>query len=66
MLLPSATAVRLTAEGEHARAAMAAEAAKTGDLVVATVPLHAYDRLPAAELVGRTASGFIWAVSPVR
>jgi predicted dinucleotide-binding enzyme len=40
--------------GGQARAATPAEAAKAGDLVVATVPLHAYDRLPAAALAGKT------------
>jgi predicted dinucleotide-binding enzyme len=42
------TLAGLVAElGEHARAATPVEAARAGDLVVATVPLHAYDRLPA-------------------
>ncbi|MFC4007356.1 NADPH-dependent F420 reductase [Nonomuraea purpurea] len=40
--------------GEHARAATPAQAAQAGDLVVATIPLHAYDRLPAAALAGKT------------
>ncbi|MDX3102632.1 NADPH-dependent F420 reductase [Nonomuraea angiospora] len=40
--------------GEHASAATPAEAARAGDLVVATIPLHAYDRLPAADLAGKT------------
>jgi predicted dinucleotide-binding enzyme len=40
--------------GERARAALPAEAARAGDLVVATVPLHAYDRLPVEALAGRT------------
>ena len=40
--------------GAHARAATPAEAARAGDLVVAAVPLKAYDRLPAADLAGRT------------
>ncbi|MFF4501158.1 NADPH-dependent F420 reductase [Streptomyces sp. NPDC001401] len=40
--------------GAHARAATPAEAARAGDLVVATVPLKAYDRLPADALAGRT------------
>ncbi|MPY50562.1 NADPH-dependent F420 reductase [Streptomyces acidicola] len=49
------TLADLVAElGAHARAATPAEAARDGDLVVATVPLHAYDQLPAAELAGRT------------
>ncbi|MEV6348159.1 NAD(P)-binding domain-containing protein [Actinoplanes sp. NPDC051851] len=37
--------------GPRARAATAAEAASTG-LVVVAVPLHAYDRLPVAEVSG--------------
>ncbi|EWM12211.1 NADPH-dependent F420 reductase [Kutzneria sp. 744] len=40
--------------GPRARAVTPAEAAAAGDLVVATVPLHAYDRLPADVLAGRT------------
>ncbi|MEV0558655.1 NAD(P)-binding domain-containing protein [Streptomyces sp. NPDC050597] len=40
--------------GKRARAALPAEAARAGDLVVATVPLHAYDRLPVEALAGRT------------
>ena len=40
--------------GGHARAATPAEAAQAGDLVVATVPLKAYERLPAAALAGKT------------
>ncbi|MET7331236.1 NAD(P)-binding domain-containing protein [Nonomuraea sp. NPDC005650] len=40
--------------GEHATAATPAEAARAGDLVVATIPLHAYDQLPAAALAGKT------------
>ncbi|MPY59954.1 NADPH-dependent F420 reductase [Streptomyces spongiae] len=49
------TLADLAAElGAHARAATPAEAALAGDLVVATVPLSAYDRLPTAELAGRT------------
>ncbi|MFC3996393.1 NADPH-dependent F420 reductase [Nocardiopsis sediminis] len=49
------TLADLVAElGEHARAATPAEAAQAGDLVVATIPLHAYDRLPAADLAGKT------------
>ncbi|MEU6254679.1 NAD(P)-binding domain-containing protein [Streptomyces sp. NPDC047043] len=40
--------------GTQARAATPAEAARAGDLVVAAVPLKAYDRLPAADLAGRT------------
>ncbi|MGW6903121.1 NADPH-dependent F420 reductase [Streptomyces sp. NPDC054940] len=49
------TLADLVAElGDHARAATPEEAAQAGDLVVATVPLKAYDRLPAAALAGRT------------
>ncbi len=40
--------------GGHARAATPAEAAQAGDLVVATVPMNAYDQLPAAALAGKT------------
>jgi predicted dinucleotide-binding enzyme len=40
--------------GERARAATPAEAARAGDLVVAAIPLNAYDRLPAEALAGRT------------
>jgi len=49
------TLADLVAElGDRARAATPAEAAKAGDIVVATVPLHAYGQLPAAELAGKT------------
>ncbi|GAA2471662.1 NADPH-dependent F420 reductase [Streptomyces longisporus] len=40
--------------GPRARAGTPAEAARAGDLVVAAIPLKAYDRLPAAALAGRT------------
>ncbi|UUU23628.1 NADPH-dependent F420 reductase [Streptomyces sp. DSM 40750] len=40
--------------GARARAATPAEAARAGDLVVATIPLHAHARLSAADLAGRT------------
>ncbi|MGJ5893556.1 oxidoreductase [Streptomyces sp. V2] len=40
--------------GERARAATPAEAARDGDLVVVTVPLHAYDKLPVDALDGKT------------
>ncbi|HEY6796398.1 MAG TPA: NAD(P)-binding domain-containing protein [Kineosporiaceae bacterium] len=40
--------------GGHARAGTPGEAARDGDLVVATVPLGAHHRLPAAELAGKT------------
>ncbi|MBP2326008.1 putative dinucleotide-binding enzyme [Kibdelosporangium banguiense] len=39
--------------GDHARAATPAEAAQAGDLVVATIPLKAYNQLPAAALAGK-------------
>jgi 8-hydroxy-5-deazaflavin:NADPH oxidoreductase len=49
------TLADLVAElGEHARAATPGEAAQAGDLVVATIPLGTYDRLPAAALTGKT------------
>ncbi|WP_345432591.1 NADPH-dependent F420 reductase [Actinoallomurus vinaceus] len=51
---PETLADLVTDLGEHARAATPAEAAAAGDLVVATVPLNAYDRLPAAALAGKT------------
>ncbi len=48
------TLADLVAElGPRARAATADEAAEAGDLVVVTVPLHAYRELPAAELAGK-------------
>ncbi|WP_433697109.1 NADPH-dependent F420 reductase [Nocardiopsis sp. CA-288880] len=40
--------------GGRARAATPAEAASAGDLVIASVPLAAHERLPRAELVGKT------------
>jgi predicted dinucleotide-binding enzyme len=40
--------------GLQARAATPAEAAEAGDLVVATIPLHAYHLLSATELAGKT------------
>jgi predicted dinucleotide-binding enzyme len=40
--------------GGRARAATAEEAAEAGDLVVVSVPLSAYERLPAKALAGRT------------
>ncbi|MFJ9711719.1 NADPH-dependent F420 reductase [Streptomyces sp. NPDC101234] len=40
--------------GDHARAAAAAEAARAGDLVVVSLPFHAYDQLPADALTGRS------------
>ncbi|CAI7977040.1 8-hydroxy-5-deazaflavin:NADPH oxidoreductase [Frankia sp. Hr75.2] len=48
------TLAGLVAElGEHARAATPTEAAQASDLVVATIPLNAYRRLPAAALAGK-------------
>lgn len=44
----------VTELGTRARAATAAEAAEASDIVVATIPLHAIDRLPAAALAGKT------------
>lgn len=47
--------VPLVAElGEHARAATPDEAARAGDIVVATIPLNAYAKLPATALSGKT------------
>ena len=40
--------------GPRARAATASEAAAAGDLVVVTVPLHAYRQVPAVPLAGKT------------
>lgn len=49
------TLADLAAElGEHARAATPTDAARAGDVVVATVPLSAYPRLPVADLAGKT------------
>ncbi|MBR7831229.1 NADPH-dependent F420 reductase [Actinospica sp. MGRD01-02] len=49
------TLAGLVAElGEHARAASPVEAAESADLVVATIPLSAYPKLPAAALAGKT------------
>lgn len=39
--------------GPHARAATPAEAAEAGDLVVVTIPLKAYQDVPAAPLAGK-------------
>ncbi|MEU9455166.1 NAD(P)-binding domain-containing protein [Streptomyces sp. NPDC048277] len=50
-----ATLAELVAElGPRARAATPEEAARAGELVVATVPLRAYAQLPADALAGRT------------
>jgi 8-hydroxy-5-deazaflavin:NADPH oxidoreductase len=51
---PQALAELVTELGESARAATPTDAAKEGDLVVATIPLSAYDTLPAAALAGKT------------
>ncbi|MFD7894923.1 NADPH-dependent F420 reductase [Streptomyces sp. NPDC059743] len=52
---PSETLSGLVDElGKQATAATPAEAAEAGDLVVAAIPLGAYDQLPAAALAGRT------------
>jgi lactate dehydrogenase-like 2-hydroxyacid dehydrogenase len=48
------TLAKLVAElGDHARAARPAEAARAGDLVVATVPFNPHRQLPAEALVGK-------------
>ncbi|MGO4785266.1 NADPH-dependent F420 reductase [Cryobacterium sp. W22_MBD10_FK3] len=39
--------------GPRARAALPAEAAAAGDLVIVTIPLHAIDTLPLPELAGK-------------
>jgi 8-hydroxy-5-deazaflavin:NADPH oxidoreductase len=51
---PESLSDLVTELGYQARAAMPAEAAQAGDLVVATVPLSAYSLLPAAALAGKT------------
>lgn len=49
------TLVDLVAElGAQARAGTPAEAAQAGDLVVVSLPLHAYDKLPTADLADKT------------
>jgi predicted dinucleotide-binding enzyme len=49
------TLAALVAElGERARAAGPADAARAGDLVIAAVPLSLHERLPRAELAGKT------------
>ncbi|MGY4859779.1 NADPH-dependent F420 reductase [Cryobacterium sp. AP23] len=40
--------------GPRARAALPAETAAAGDLVIVTIPLHQIDTLPLAELAGKT------------
>ncbi|WP_104162866.1 NADPH-dependent F420 reductase [Cryobacterium sp. N22] len=50
-----ATLDGLVAElGPRARAALPAEAAAAGDLVIVTIPLHQIDTLPLPELAGKT------------
>lgn len=43
----------VTTLGEHASAATAAEAAAAGDIVVVTIPLKNYDKVPVEPLVGK-------------
>lgn len=43
----------ITELGPRARAALPAEAAAAGDLVIVTIPLHAIDALPVPELAGK-------------
>ncbi|WP_433519099.1 NADPH-dependent F420 reductase [Nonomuraea sp. CA-143628] len=50
---PETLADLVTELGGQARAATPAEAAEAGDVVVATVPLHAYEQLPVAALAGK-------------
>jgi len=60
------TLAKLLAElGPRARATTPAEAAKAGDLVVATVPLQAYRNLPVEPLRGKSVSDTI-SYYPVR
>jgi len=51
---PETLAELVTELGEQARAATPTEAARAGDLVVATIPLTAYKGLPVAALAGKT------------
>ncbi|MGX9885506.1 NADPH-dependent F420 reductase [Streptomyces sp. NPDC002276] len=51
---PESLADLIAELGPRARAATPAEAAEAGDLVVATIPLSAYAKLPATALAGRT------------
>lgn len=51
---PDSLAGLVAGLGARARAVTPAEAAQAGDLVVATVPLAAYTRLPAEALAGKT------------
>jgi predicted dinucleotide-binding enzyme len=51
---PETLAELVAGLGDRARAATAEEAAEAGDLVVVSVPLSAYEQLPAKALAGRT------------
>lgn len=51
---PDSLAELVAELGPKARAATPAEAAAAGDLVVVTVPLHAYKAVPVEELRGKT------------
>jgi 8-hydroxy-5-deazaflavin:NADPH oxidoreductase len=51
---PGTLAGLVTELGPKARAATPAEAAQAGELVVVTVPLHAYRAVPVAPLAGKT------------
>ncbi|MFD8340148.1 NADPH-dependent F420 reductase [Streptomyces solisilvae] len=51
---PETLAELVDSLGGQARAATAEEAARAGDLVVVTIPLIAYDRLPTDALTGKT------------
>ncbi|HRI52930.1 MAG TPA: NAD(P)-binding domain-containing protein [Pseudomonadota bacterium] len=50
---PETLAALVNELGPRARAATAAEAAAAGDIVVVTVPLHAYRSVPVAPLAGK-------------
>ena len=50
---PETLADLVTELGERARAGTPAEAAQAADLVVATIPLNAYERLSAIDLAGK-------------
>ncbi|HWO66910.1 MAG TPA: NAD(P)-binding domain-containing protein, partial [Umezawaea sp.] len=51
---PEALTALVAELGPRARAATPAEAARAADLVVASVPLSVHERLPRAELAGKT------------
>ncbi|RZD77726.1 NADPH-dependent F420 reductase [Streptomyces albidoflavus] len=51
---PETLADLVSALGDRAHAATPEEAARAGDLVVATIPLKAHDRLPVTALRGKT------------